>query len=315
MSIIRFARKAYMHKKELKALVEQIHTNLVQKVDRGDVTSKEHILEYLKDMIGVVSAIELEDIESVSLVKKTFNNFYKDIAKESLESYSDTSSKIGELAQLQQETILECNDRQIDIEKITAKFSDIQSHMELEVKKANSIINELTSRVKQLEETSNLDALTKVFNRRALDNYLEDVFKSKMYKDFHLLMLDIDNFKHINDTYGHVVGDKILIFIAALLRKTLRDSDRIFRYGGEEFAIILDRSTNEQAKAIASRLLGLIKTNNLIYLGQKIEVTASIGMTSFRQEDVNSDELLQRADKALYISKQTGKNRVTEAYL
>lgn len=304
-----------MHKKELKALVEQIHTNLVHKVDRGEVTSKEHILEYLKDMIGVVSAIELEDIESVSLVKKTFNNFYKDIAKESLESYSDTSSKIGELAQLQQETILECNDRQIDMEKITAKFSDIQSHMELEVKKANSIINELTSRVKQLEETSNLDALTKVFNRRALDSYLEDVFKSKMYKDFHLLMLDIDNFKHINDTHGHVVGDKILIFIAALLRKTLRDSDRIFRYGGEEFAIILDRSTNEQAKTIASRLLSLIKTNNLIYLGQKIEVTASIGMTSFRQEDVNADELLQRADKALYISKQTGKNRVTEAYL
>lgn len=304
-----------MQKKELKALVEQIHTNLVQKVDRGEVASKEHILEYLKNMIGVVSAIELEDVESVNLVKKTFNNFYKDIAKESLESYSDTSSKIGELAQLQQETILECNESRIDIEKITAKFSDIQSHMEMEVKKANSIISELTSRVKQLEETSNLDALTKVFNRRALDSYLEDVFKSKSHKDFHLLMLDIDNFKHINDTYGHVVGDKILIFIAALLRKTLRDSDRIFRYGGEEFAIMLDRSTNEQAKVIANRLLTLIKTNNLIYLGKKIEVTASIGMTSLNQEDKNADELLQRADKALYISKESGKNRVTEAYL
>jgi diguanylate cyclase (GGDEF)-like protein len=127
-------------------------------------------------------------------------------------------------------------------------------------------------------------------------------------------MLDIDDFKQINDNYGHITGDKILIFVASLLKKTLRDSDKIFRYGGEEFIIILNRNEDEEARLVADRILKLIRNNRLIYLGETINITASIGLTRLLKSDKTQEDLLQRADKALYKSKSDGKNRLSEVY-
>jgi diguanylate cyclase (GGDEF)-like protein len=122
-------------------------------------------------------------------------------------------------------------------------------------------------------------------------------------------MLDIDDFKKINDTYGHIVGDKVLIFIANLLRKTLRDGDKVFRYGGEEFVVILNRVTKEKCEEIAKRLLHVISTNKLLYKGDSVKVTISIGATNYIDGDT-PDKLLARADKALYNSKKRGKNQL-----
>jgi diguanylate cyclase (GGDEF)-like protein len=184
--------------------------------------------------------------------------------------------------------------------------------MTKEVKKANEVISELSNKVKVLEQTSNLDPLTKVLNRRALISYLKEVCTNKdIPYTLHILMIDIDNFKSINDNYGHITGDKILIFIANILRKALRDGDKIFRFGGEEFTIILNRNSDKESEAIANRLLKLISSNNLIYMGQKISITASIGMTKFIENDT-PDSLMGRADKALYKSKNDGKNMVSK---
>jgi diguanylate cyclase (GGDEF)-like protein len=211
---------------------------------------------------------------------------------------------------MHEETLNQCNGTQIDLPNLTSKFNEIQMHMTQEVQKANTLITQLTQQVKKLEEKSNLDALTKVLNRHALINYLDDVcLKKELSYSFHMLILDIDDFKNINDTYGHVAGDKVLIFIANILRKTLRDGDKVFRYGGEEFIIILNRVDDKLCRNITERLLNLIRKNKLIYKGENLNVTMSIGTTKYKQADT-PETLMTRADKALYIAKKNGKNQM-----
>lgn len=302
-----------MEKNDLKALVDQIYENLVERIETNDTDSKEQVLGYLRDAIEIISDLDMDKLDSIEKAREAFKHSYRDLAKQSLYSYSCTSEKFLELTQLQEKTLQEYSSaKHINLEEITVRFGEIQTHMTEEITRANQVISELTTKIQELEQTSNIDPLTKIFNRRALNSYMENIFQKKPTSYiFHVLMLDVDNFKQLNDSYGHITGDKILVFIASLLRKTLRDGDRIFRYGGEEFTIILERSSDEQAFNIANRLIKLIRANNLIYLGEKITVTASIGMTKLLQSDTSPEEILSRADKALYISKSSGKNMVT----
>ncbi|MDD3441732.1 MAG: GGDEF domain-containing protein [Sulfurimonas denitrificans] len=302
-----------MQKSDLKALVEQIYENLLERIDGEEEASKEQVVSYLRDAIDIVTNINDRDLDTIEHAKESFKNSYKEIVKESLNSYKNTNDKFGELTKLNKDTIEKCNEQHIDLNALSEKFNDIHTHMSDEVRKANLVITELHQKVKILEETSNLDPLTKVFNRRFLSSYLQEVCSNKSlpYDDLHVMMLDIDNFKSINDKYGHIAGDKILIFISNILRKTLRDGDKIFRYGGEEFTIVINRNSDDQCEQIANRLLHLISSNNLIYMGERISVTASIGVTKLKEHDT-PDSLLSRADKALYVSKKSGKNMVSK---
>lgn len=299
-----------MLKDDLKSLVTQIYKNLLEQIDEQKDATKEYVVEYFKEAADIISTIKNDDIHSIDQAKLTFINAYKEIATRSLSSYEHTSDRFEELAQMHKETLNECHQQQINLPVITEKFNDIQTHMTNEVKKANATISELTKQIKTLEETSNIDALTKVFNRRALTSYLDEICSQEnITYEFHLLILDIDDFKIINDTYGHIAGDKILIFIANILKKTLRDGDKIFRYGGEEFIIVLNRIDSLHCKKITHRLLELIRGNKLIYKGQNINVTMSIGTTIYAHGDT-PDTLVARADEALYRAKHNGKNQI-----
>ncbi|MCF6310160.1 MAG: GGDEF domain-containing protein [Sulfurimonas sp.] len=303
-----------MQKKDLKALVEEIYENLLERIDANEHATKEQVINYLKDAVDIVSNIDSTKIDSIEHAKEAFNNKYKEIVNQTLISYEYTNEKFEQLTLQHEKVLSDCINEQIDLPTLTSKFNEIQSHMTQEIEKANEIISELTTKVKVLEETTNLDALTKVFNRRALDSYLSDVCSNTSIPfNLHVLMLDIDNFKIINDEYGHITGDKILIFISNTLRKTLRDGDKIFRFGGEEFTIVLNRNTDEECELIANRLLTLISSNRLLYMGQKISVTASIGFTRLVKDDI-PDSLLSRADKAMYFSKHNGKNQVSKVF-
>ena len=299
-----------MEKDDLKSLVTQMYENLLDNINHQDEASKEQVVSFLRDAVDVVSSISDDKIDSIEHAKSAFNNAYKEIANKSISSYQHTNERFERLTQMHEETLSSCSDQMIDIPAITDKFNDIQTHMMDEVKKANSIISKLTTQVESLEKDSNLDSLTKVFNRRALSRHLEYICTQQNSKhELHLLILDIDDFKIINDTYGHIAGDKILIFIANILKKTLRDGDKIFRYGGEEFILILNRIDSAYCMKIASRILKLISKNKLIYKGQGLNVTVSIGTTALTNDD-SPDDLVARADKALYQAKKDGKNRI-----
>jgi len=299
-----------MEKDDLKSLVTQMYKELLENIDSQSEASKEQVIDYLQNAIKTIRKINDDKIDSIEHAKLAFTNAYKEIAKESLLSYKQTNGKFEELSKLHQEAFDEFKPHFIDIPLITTKFNEIQLHMTQEIQKANEIIQMLSSQIKDLEEDSNLDGLTKVFNRRALNTYLQSITKKGSLKhELHLLILDIDDFKHINDTYGHIAGDKILIFLANLLRKTLRDGDKVFRYGGEEFVIILNRITTQKCVEIAKRILQNVSTNTLLYKAQSVNITLSIGATKYLPGDT-PESLIERADKALYRSKSAGKNQL-----
>lgn len=299
-----------MQKHELISLANEMCKELITIIDNQEKASKEQLANYLFESAELVMNISEKDVSSTDFAETLFHNAYKELTKKSLSSYANTSSKIDSLNEMHKKTLVECNGANVDLPVITDKFDDIHSQMTDEIKKANDNIKHLNEQVKILERNSNLDGLTKVYNRRALSTYLREVCdKETLPHDLHLLILDIDDFKQINDTHGHLAGDKVLIFIANILRKTLRDGDKIFRYGGEEFVIVLNRLDDMQCKNITNRLISLIRNNKLIYKGIGLSVTMSIGATKFVKGDT-PDSLISRADKALYRAKEAGKDQM-----
>jgi len=297
-----------MQKDDLKSLITHIYENLLTNIDNQEDANKEQVTDYLRDAINVVESISNDKIDSIEHAKLAFDNAYKEIADKSISSYEHTNKRFEKLTKMHEETLISYNNT-IDLPSITDKFNDIQSHMFDEVKKANDVITKLSAQVKSLEKDSNLDGLTKVFNRRALNHYLNQICTNKNTNNMHILILDLDDFKAINDTFGHIAGDKILIFIANILKKVLRDGDKVFRYGGEEFVLILNRITQKKCATITSRILEVVRGNRLIYKGESINVTMSIGGTTLTQED-SPDSVIARADKALYKAKNNGKNQM-----
>jgi diguanylate cyclase (GGDEF)-like protein len=154
------------------------------------------------------------------------------------------------------------------------------------------------------------DPLTQISNRAAFDQALKrEVYAFKRHNTcFSLLVVDIDWFKQVNDTYGHIAGDTVLKSVAETIGKTLRRSDEVFRYGGEEFVVILSNTEVEGARFIAERIRREIKKMT-VQSHENINVTASIGVaTSNAVDDVN--ETFYHADKALYEAKDQGRDKV-----
>ena len=302
-----------MKKEELKeTLIAILHYLKSQISDDAPVTLDDAIA-YLQNDDMPLGNIDYQH-NSLDKTLETIKDEYKQLAIESIDSYESSTKNMHSLAKKQHEELKSIEEAKkdedtIDLDLIKEKFSSIQDHMVKEVERANAQIHQLKEKVKLLEEKSNLDALTKAFNRRALENYLEKLTKKgSLKRELHLLMIDIDNFKQINDKYGHVAGDKILVFIAHTLKKTLREGDKVFRYGGEEFVVILNRIDTQNCIKIANRILQLISTNKLIYKNNTIQVTVSAGGTKFIPGDT-PESILERADKALYEAKKAGKNK------
>lgn len=243
--------------------------------------------------------------------RNTTADDYKEIAEKSIQSYSQTNETIGLISEQQAEILSEnTKGSLIDLGIITEKFSEIQNHLTDEVARANDVINALVEQVKSLEMKTSLDPLTKVFNRYALQEHLKVILeKENLDFDIFALMIDVDNFKMINDKFGHIAGDKVLIFIAKLLKKALRDGDRVYRFGGEEFIILLNRTDLEGAKLVAERLLTLCRNNKPLFQNQQIAVTLSIGLTKVTEND-SVDRIIERSDAALYRAKNGGKDRL-----
>ncbi|MCX6062269.1 MAG: GGDEF domain-containing protein [Campylobacterales bacterium] len=238
-------------------------------------------------------------------------NEYKDIALLSIDSYIQSNQTFEKITDDHANILKEHkNPNFIDFNNISEKFVDIQSHMSHEVKRANKIIQDLHEQVKTLEVTTTLDPLTKTFNRYALQNNLTELLtKHRQIEELFILMIDIDNFKTINDLHGHIAGDKVLIFIAKLLKKTLRDGDKVYRFGGEEFVIILNRTDLEGAQLVSNRILNLCRQNKPVFHNEQITVTLSVGLTQTRNKDT-MDDVIHRADTALYRAKNNGKDRM-----
>jgi len=165
----------------------------------------------------------------------------------------------------------------------------------------------------KLENLAITDGLTKLYNLRHFYNQLEiEIDRSNRYgHPLALLLLDIDNFKSYNDTYGHLEGDKVLVRLGQIIKSCLRTMDCAYRYGGEEFTIILPETTGEEAKNVAHRIKTSVQIENFFPEGGDIvSLTISIGVTEyFRKEPLTT--FIQRADRAMYNSKAKGRNAIS----
>ena len=166
-----------------------------------------------------------------------------------------------------------------------------------------------------LEIMASIDPLTNLLNRREMQEVIDRVYASakRSAKPLSLILFDLDRFKMLNDNYGHDIGDKILIGISEVAKRTLRTSDWLSRWGGEEFLAILPDTDENGALNIAERLREAVEQFYLELNSQKIKTSASIGIASYPRDGDTPDFLIKAADAALYEAKKTGRNRVVAA--
>jgi diguanylate cyclase (GGDEF)-like protein len=160
----------------------------------------------------------------------------------------------------------------------------------------------------ELKISATTDKLTQAYNRTKYDEIIAGEFeRADRYQQLlSIVLLDIDNFKEVNDRYGHLVGDTVLRTLADIVRKNKRGVDHFIRWGGEEFMIVASGTGLEGAKVLAERLRKAIESYKIDTVGK---ITVSLGVTQFRQGDTE-ESLIKRADDALYEAKRAGKNQV-----
>jgi diguanylate cyclase (GGDEF)-like protein len=167
----------------------------------------------------------------------------------------------------------------------------------------------------RLKEVSRVDGLTGLFNRRYWEERFQREYKMAVRNtpDICAIMLDIDHFKKVNDTYGHHAGDLVIQRLAKLIKLATRETDIAGRYGGEEFAIVLPDTTEKKAFIVAERLRKLVSLDSVEYEDIQIKFTISIGISQYLPSYSAPTQWLDSADKALYFAKEHGRNRVALA--
>ncbi|MTJ48090.1 diguanylate cyclase [Dolichospermum sp. UHCC 0259] len=164
---------------------------------------------------------------------------------------------------------------------------------------------------RKLQKLANTDVLTGIANRRNILAVLQKEFqRTQRYKEpFSLLVIDVDHFKLVNDSYGHTIGDQVLKEISQMLVKWLRNVDTVGRLGGEEFMIILPTTELQEAMEIAERLCEQIRNLEIDTTFSAIKITISIGVTAYQDNDKTDTDILKRADEAMYQAKECGRDR------
>jgi diguanylate cyclase (GGDEF)-like protein len=175
-----------------------------------------------------------------------------------------------------------------------------------------SLINERDKMIERLKKLSIRDPLTELYNSRHFYAQLEDeIQRSERYlHPLSLIFIDIDNFKAVNDTYGHMVGDQTLLLIAKKMQTSLRSQDTAYRFAGDEFTIILPETTSDKAKFVADRIRSEMEKESLVILEQEItKITLSVGIAEYQRNE-KKEQFVHRADVTMYEAKKRGGNNI-----
>ena len=205
-------------------------------------------------------------------------------------------------------TISVLTDTKKDFEKLKGHADSIRMISKVVTSAVNNI-----DLFKKMEDLSNIDGLTGLYNRRCFNNMIERKASeaSRMKVPLSMIMLDIDHFKRVNDTYGHKAGDDVIRFISKTIKSSVRKVDFAARYGGEEFVVLLNNTTIDSAEKIAEKIRNLVRDSSVNADGVLLSVTASFGVSSYPEPSMSAGDLVKDADKALYYSKEHGRDQVT----
>lgn len=274
-----------------------------------DVIYKQGVLKHsLTEAKTTMKNMMITFIDRLSSVATTTGDYHQKIDK-----YSKQISKARDIGELN--TILDdvMRDTKITQDEALRSRDDMISARH-DMQAAESRIHDLEKQLEHMSELVREDQLTGSLNRRGLD----DVFERELARSERrnsplcIALLDLDDFKRLNDTYGHSAGDEVLIHLVRVIKETLRTMDVIGRFGGEEFLIVLPDTPLEDAKQTVTRLQRELTKRIFMYNNEKLLITFSAGV-ALRAPDEDQGALIKRADDALYKAKRAGKNRVVAA--
>ncbi len=207
-----------------------------------------------------------------------------------------------------------------ELSRANLTYDQMVRKLQIAMEKAEILSEELKMANKKLRESSNYDPLTKIFNRRYFSEFLTWNFsRAQRYANtLGCMMVDIDFFKKVNDNFGHLTGDHVLQSVAAILKKSLRTTDIVARFGGEEFIILLPEIREDAITQTAQRILDSVAVKKYTHADKEFTVTVSIGYVAYninkRPDIKNSEDLIRVADAYMYRAKQNGRNRVWSKY-
>lgn len=190
------------------------------------------------------------------------------------------------------------------------EFDQLSQNFSKMVQQVSSDISEREQQSKTLDTLASRDHLTGCFNRMKWDEYRHQAIAHSVATKtpLCLIFLDIDHFKAINDNYGHDIGDSTLVSVVKLVQENIRESDSLFRTGGEEFSVLLPETSLKKAQQLAERIRANVAKHNFKVVNN---VTISLGVTAFKGKDDNESDFSKRADQALYHAKENGRNQVS----
>lgn len=277
-----------------KAPSEEILWQLYKKHFIQDDNALDEMREELRDIIVNIQGEFKRSGVDISGYTKTLNDFAT-----ALGSQAPAESMSAEVRQMIRDT---------------RSMEQSQHRLESEMSSILTEVESLRKELKQVKKESLIDALTGIFNRKAFDTSFEETIQTALKENgqFYLLLADIDHFKQFNDTFGHLVGDKVLKFVANTLKSCSGKNNLAARFGGEEFAIIVQEKTLIKTEAIAEKIRISISSGELKdkASGKSYgKLTISIGIAQLRMNDKAKD-LIKRADKALYLAKERGRDRI-----
>ncbi len=284
--------------KKRKSIFEKYKKRISRFIRRQQIYILDREKEF-KDIIDLLAkALAIVDTENQEYNQKIYAQSEK----------IELITRLDDIKKIKQELAHEIKQMR---ETIRKKQSHDVGELELLSKKVSALDTEL----KKAREESMHDGLTGVYNRRAFDDAIREMVERQAEAGavLSVLILDVDNFKAVNDSYGHQIGDRVLVALARKCSGLIRSADIIARYGGEEFVILLPDASLKNAVAKANAMCKSIAATRYalddIETGQTLCVTISIGVSQFQSGDTPMT-IIERADKALYQAKHAGKNRV-----
>jgi diguanylate cyclase (GGDEF)-like protein len=286
------------------------YRELVRIMELADVASSIYHGNRGMEKFGVLRQMMMDEM---SLDENALEDLIDSIGNETLEVLSSFEIDAGNMKPFSQ-ILQEANE---ELGKLNLSYEQLVYELKQEKQKVEELAKELKEANDILRGLAFKDGLTGLFNHRYFQEHMEkEVQRADRYKrTLSLIMIDIDHFKKVNDTYGHPVGDIVIRSIANLFEETIRKCDTAARYGGEEFALILPETDVKGAVILAERLRKMAEQMEIEADGKKIKVTISIGVAMYDPSSKRRSkaEIIDAADKALYNSKQTGRNKLSIA--
>ena len=286
--------------------------------DLDDFSRQLKNLFFQKTLIQGVVEQERDELKNIILIMAGTLTSFLDIGGEfdsNLDSYAKQLQVVKDIHEIQTVRDLLLKET-LSLKGHTAQMIKEVHQANQRVESANQKIEKLKQQMEKIKQKVSIDPLTRVDNRRAFDAKIKQEFASfKRYgSKGSMIMIDIDHFKMVNDTYGHRTGDGVLRVVAGIIKKEIRDIDSLARYGGEEFAVILPHTVLSPALEVAERLRAKVEESRFSYKGKQFSVTISLGVGEI-QEDDTLESFLQRVDAALYAAKNAGRNQLKESVI